>query len=778
MKRLYLIMALLLTASLSAFGWTQLEQTGQLYSRDDAIYPGAIVGDYTYATGNRDLIVYHTIPSDTLPAPIEECNRIYVEYLNDPPEITWPYLRGLSSVGDSLLFVFDIGGIRIFSLANPAAPKPEGVIRDDHACVNAMAIYGDYAYFSRNFVHTYTDGETMGDYYLPAPGFIEMGSITQLMQRTITSLYQTPPENDSTLTVHGRIQAAPYRTGNTLILTFNLSIYSRDTSLFETRLQTYDVSVPQTPALLKDITLFEERPDSGYNWHYSGFAIKDSVGYSFKNNQLYLFDLRGLAEGQVSVADSLPLTGVDTPVIRGDHLYVPSSVGLSIFRIDEPFKLTAVDTVLKGVGCTKPVFGEGTFASWRNCRLSVFNIESPDLPVEVARSQSEVACLHEIVVVDSIAYVGSWQEDWLRVIDIKSLQNPREVNVIPMHAWVYWMQRIEGGFATRTDTTLFLYDCSNPYAPVIADSVTIPRYYDSAWQVIKRDRYVYTFGTTFRVYLSSPPSPMKLISTKALTLYDCAIVGNTLYAQTSSWEEKRETLHLFDLTDPAAPKLRADSLALPYPCSITTDNEKLYIVQHDRVDVYSIEAQGLPVFLYSCVMRDVAVKSYSPSECKVYNGILSLHRMDFGLEIYRISDCDSADQYRIDLGDFSWFDANQYGVVWATWLNGLKTVAYPGFTSVLNDNRELPVTMEILSAFPNPFNPSTTIIYRVEHAGPIQLDVVDINGRVVTTLAEGEMSAGRYSMVWEAGDVPAGVYLVRLTDGAGRVAVEKVVLVK
>ena len=66
-------------------------------------------------------------------------------------------------------------------------------------------------------------------------------------------------------------------------------------------------------------------------------------------------------------------------------------------------------------------------------------------------------------------------------------------------------------------------------------------------------------------------------------------------------------------------------------------------------------------------------------------------------------------------------------------------------------------------ASPNPFNPSTTITFELPKAGRVTLRVYDVSGRLVSTLAEGDMGAGRQEVRWDAtrrngSRVPSGVY--------------------
>ncbi len=78
----------------------------------------------------------------------------------------------------------------------------------------------------------------------------------------------------------------------------------------------------------------------------------------------------------------------------------------------------------------------------------------------------------------------------------------------------------------------------------------------------------------------------------------------------------------------------------------------------------------------------------------------------------------------------------------------------------------LPSSFELRQNYPNPFNPSTTIELQVFEAGPVELTIYDILGRRITTLAEGVLSTGTYSFIWNGTDaagspVASGLYLYR-----------------
>ena len=89
----------------------------------------------------------------------------------------------------------------------------------------------------------------------------------------------------------------------------------------------------------------------------------------------------------------------------------------------------------------------------------------------------------------------------------------------------------------------------------------------------------------------------------------------------------------------------------------------------------------------------------------------------------------------------------------------------------------LPPSSFVLSAYPNPFNPSTSIRYSLSRDDVVTLSVYDVNGRLVQTLLDRTMPAGEHSLNFDAGQLPSGLYIARLQSKTAT-ASHKLMLVK
>lgn len=97
-------------------------------------------------------------------------------------------------------------------------------------------------------------------------------------------------------------------------------------------------------------------------------------------------------------------------------------------------------------------------------------------------------------------------------------------------------------------------------------------------------------------------------------------------------------------------------------------------------------------------------------------------------------------------------------------------------TSLGESGPSVPGVFSLEPGYPNPFNPTAIIPIRVEQAGLLVVDVVDVQGRVVQRLLRAEVQPGPQRILWDATGLRSGVYFVRARMGNDMQIVKMTVL--
>ncbi|MEW5797574.1 MAG: PQQ-dependent sugar dehydrogenase [Bacteroidota bacterium] len=86
-------------------------------------------------------------------------------------------------------------------------------------------------------------------------------------------------------------------------------------------------------------------------------------------------------------------------------------------------------------------------------------------------------------------------------------------------------------------------------------------------------------------------------------------------------------------------------------------------------------------------------------------------------------------------------------------------------TGVVRRSSFIPAAVGLKQNYPNPFNPTTKIGFAVRGSGFVSLKVYDLLGTAAATLVDAMMTAGEYTVDFDATQQPSGIYFYRLTSG-------------
>ena len=108
--------------------------------------------------------------------------------------------------------------------------------------------------------------------------------------------------------------------------------------------------------------------------------------------------------------------------------------------------------------------------------------------------------------------------------------------------------------------------------------------------------------------------------------------------------------------------------------------------------------------------------------------------------------------------------------VGALWLNSTLESGDDGIAGI-------PEIFTFLKAFPNPFNPVTTLNFNLPSKSMTSLVIFDAQGREVAKLIDGWVEVGRHSMEFNASELSSGIYFARLMS-EGNIRAQKLLLIK
>ena len=189
--------------------------------------------------------------------------------------------------------------------------------------------------------------------------------------------------------------------------------------------------------------------------------------------------------------------------------------------------------------------------------------------------------------------------------------------------------------------------------------------------------------------------------------------------------------------------------------SATTDSLFLYF-ESDDYYYYYYEDEADTMALGYMIIEDTLFASASFNPCE-----------DDGYESYEECFGDMDIPGFDELVDVESFRVNQETVFTSTVL-----------TSIEPTNGELPEEFKLYAAYPNPFNPVTTIRFDVGSTShESTLRIYDVSGRNVATLINGQLQPGSYEVQWDARGFASGIYFSELISGTKR-HTQKMVLLK
>ena len=119
--------------------------------------------------------------------------------------------------------------------------------------------------------------------------------------------------------------------------------------------------------------------------------------------------------------------------------------------------------------------------------------------------------------------------------------------------------------------------------------------------------------------------------------------------------------------------------------------------------------------------------------------------------------------------------------VWPTFQGNPQRTGYNGEYETVwikQDNSVLPVKFFVSSNYPNPFNPSTVFSVGLPQSSTLEIFVYNLLGQKVASITNGEYKAGVHQFIFNAKDLPSGMYFMQVFVEGKMNKVQKMLLLR
>ncbi|MGM0531349.1 MAG: T9SS type A sorting domain-containing protein, partial [Bacteroidota bacterium] len=107
-----------------------------------------------------------------------------------------------------------------------------------------------------------------------------------------------------------------------------------------------------------------------------------------------------------------------------------------------------------------------------------------------------------------------------------------------------------------------------------------------------------------------------------------------------------------------------------------------------------------------------------------------------------------------------------------------QPIRFLNITDTNIDDKPLKYSSKLSANRPNPFYDYTVIPYEISSKTHVRMELLNMQGQIISTLVDKIQNAGKYSLYFNPSDFPAGIYMYRMQTGNGYVKCRKMSVIK
>ncbi len=566
--------------------------------------------------------------------------------------------------------------------------------------------------------------------------------------------------------------------------------------LADSCLYVLDISEPLNPEVIGSCALSEYSKDIIVSGEYA-YIVEEYGG-------MIIADISNPANPTIAGYADTPWDAVSVDV-HGSYAYVldyfedppVQENGLRVFDISDPTSPTIIgnwETYADGGDIR--IAGNIAFIASGYNGLDIIDVSDPSNPVFLGNFNDwDSSPYYGVSIADSLAFIAG--HSGLSVIDIVDPSNPYQTGSYSSIFTVYDVH-VSGGYGYATGFRgLYIVSTENPYYPRIIGACTgswslqarqVFASGDSAYiaagfytkiidvgdrqnpelvgslhpfnggsssGVFVYNGYLYKadgIGGLQIVNLDHPDSSRAVITPGSSK--NVFVTGDLAYVADASY------LTIVDVSDPGDPSLAGYVPTPGIAFDVYKSGDFAYVADGESgISVFNVTDPYSPFFIGSCYLNGSAAGIEVSGDfgyLAIGNEGVAVVDLSNPYVPVLLSGYDTpgrAEDLYID-GDY-------------VYVADYKSLLILGIsrTDINENRRNMPLDFALAPAYPNPFNASTTIQYDLPSESEVRIEIYDLLGRKIETLAAGLQPAGSHSVVWDAEDLSSGVYFYRIEAG-------------
>ncbi len=174
----------------------------------------------------------------------------------------------------------------------------------------------------------------------------------------------------------------------------------------------------------------------------------------------------------------------------------------------------------------------------------------------------------------------------------------------------------------------------------------------------------------------------------------------------------------------------------------------------------TLDTDGEHMFLTYMLDKDAGMVNYNQGSYT--NNPMVVHRVPFAQIMDAVYDSAGwVENYPLHYDSTGFYEDPDHWV----WNTVMYYDPFYRTTGVQEGPSLTPNQFVLAQNYPNPFNPETAIRFTLSAQGQVRLAVFDLLGREVQVLSDRVLAAGEHTVLFDASDLPSGVYFARLSSG-------------